>query len=394
MIVDWMGLMDALSYALDEVENEVVGITKGHGKRVALFSTIAGRNLELSKEDLVDLAVLSILHDNALTQFVYEKSMDSTKKLGQHCIYGETNVFNFPLYSRHPNAILFHHENYNGKGMFLTAIENQSLFSQLIHFGDILDLQNFFLATNNKTYKELLLYLDKTKNVLYSGTIIEAFLKTVDEEMFHKIRNGNVDELLNEVVGSPMRDFSFSEIKYVVDLFAKIIDFKSEFTKNHSLGVARKAYEMGKFYSFPEEKCERLYVAGAFHDIGKMAIHNKILEKLDKLSTDEFSKMKNHAYYTYETLKPINGFSDICEWASYHHEKLNGKGYPFGKTDKDLSFEDRLMAVLDIFQALTESRPYKKGLSPLAASAIMDKMVHNYEIDKTIKEDVIARFSE
>ena len=87
-------------------------------------------------------------------------------------------------------------------------------------------------------------------------------------------------------------------------------------------------------------------------------------------------------------------FRSICEWASYHHEKLNGKGYPFGKTDKDLSFEDRLMAVLDIFQALTESRPYKKGLSPLAASAIMDKMVHNYEIDKNIKEDVIARFSE
>lgn len=73
--------------------------------------------------------------------------------------------------------------------------------------------------------------------------------------------------------------------------------------------------------------------------------------------------MKNHAGYTYLILSEVNDFEEIRDWAAFHHEKLNGKGYPFGKTADELNEPERIMACIDIYQALTEDRPYKKGLS-------------------------------
>ena len=108
---------------------------------------------------------------------------------------------------------------------------------------------------------------------------------------------------------------------------------------------------------------QKMYLVGALHDIGKMAIDNDILEKPDKLTDEEFSKMKNHAGYTYLILSNINDFEDIRDWAAFHHEKLNGKGYPFGKTAAELNEPERIMVCIDIYQALTSRLFYKQGFS-------------------------------
>ena len=94
-----------------------------------------------------------------------------------------------------------------------------------------------------------------------------------------------------------------------------------------------------------------MYLAGALHDIGKMAVGNEILEKPDKLTDEEFDKMKNHAGYTYLMLSQVDGFEDIRDWAALHHEKLNGKGYPFGKTadENNLSFYVKYLHPQNLF---------------------------------------------
>ena len=110
----------------------------------------------------------------------------------------------------------------------------------------------------------------------------------------------------------------------------------------------------------------------------------------DKLTDDEFSTMKNHAGYTYLILSEVNDFEEIRDWAAFHHEKLNGKGYPFGKTADELNEQERMMACVDIYQALTEDRPYKKGLSHEKTCDILDDMAHkdfiDSDISKTIRE--------
>ena len=108
----------------------------------------------------------------------------------------------------------------------------------------------------------------------------------------------------------------------------------------------------------------------------------------DKLTDDEFSKMKNHAGYTYLILSEVNDFEEIRDWAAFHHEKLNGKGYPFGKTAAELNEPERIMACIDIYQALTEDRPYKKGLSHEKTCEMLDDMAQKGFIDSDISKKI------
>ncbi|MBQ4596158.1 MAG: HD domain-containing protein, partial [Firmicutes bacterium] len=126
-----------------------------------------------------------------------------------------------------------------------------------------------------------------------------------------------------------------------------------------------------QIYGWNADKVIRFYVAGATHDIGKVVIGNHILEKPGKLDEWEYSVMKDHARATLDILSNIDGLEDITEWASNHHEKLDGTGYSRGMNGSDLSFEERLMACIDIYQALTEDRHYKAGLSHAKTIAIM-----------------------
>ena len=130
------------------------------------------------------------------------------------------------------------------------------------------------------------------------------------------------------------------------------------------------------------------------HDIGKVAIGNKILEKPGRLTDDEFAVMKHHAAYTYSILSEIDDFEEICDWAAFHHERLDGTGYPFGKTAAELNTQERIMACVDIYQALTESRPYKQGMPHEKAYGILNDMVEKGWLDGEIASQVDACFDQ
>ena len=96
--------------------------------------------------------------------------------------------------------------------------------------------------------------------------------------------------------------------------------------------------------------------------------------------------MKHHAAYTYNILSGIEDFDEIRDWAAFHHEHLDGSGYPFGKTADELNTQERMMACIDIYQALTESRPYKSGMSHEKACDILKDMAGKGWLDADIVE--------
>ena len=185
---------------------------------------------------------------------------------------------------------------------------------------------------------------------------------------------------------------SFSQIKLLADFFAHIIDYKSPFTSTHSIGVASKAEQLTRYMGFDEKTAQKMYLAGALHDIGKVAIGNEILEKPGKLTANEYATMKHHAAYTYYILSEIDDFDEIRDWAAFHHERLDGTGYPFGKTAAELNTQERIMACADIYQALTESRPYKEGMSHEKAYGILRDMAEKGWIDSDIVGEIDACF--
>ena len=108
-----------------------------------------------------------------------------------------------------------------------------------------------------------------------------------------------------EIIPRQKQVFDWKTCKNVADFFAKIVDYKSSFTSRHSIGVAEKAALFAQYIGYDSINVQKIYLAGALHDIGKMAVGNEILEKPDKLTDDEFSKMKNHAGYTYLILSEV-----------------------------------------------------------------------------------------
>lgn len=396
MKTDVLGLMAACSYALDCVEAELVNVTNNHAKRVAYMSVGIAGEMGVKGESLQDLAVCALLHDNALTQYIQEELhndisqiavTNEVPQLGAHCSLGEQNIQSLPFHTNVSGAILYHHENADGSGPFGKKWNEIPLFARIIHLCDLLDI-SCISNQSADTWKKIQHFLQKTEETMFDKECVEAFFKAFSEDNLSMIDDDNLDKMLWDKVPRIEQELSFAQIKAVANFFANIIDYKSPFTSTHSIGVADCAEKMARFMGFDEETVEKMYLAGALHDIGKVAIGNEILEKPGKLTDEEFQSMKHHAAYSYYILSGIKDFEEIRDWAAFHHERLDGTGYPFGKTAPELNTQERIMACVDIYQALTESRPYKAGMSHEKACSILSDMADKGWIDAEIVKNV------
>jgi putative nucleotidyltransferase with HDIG domain len=144
--------------------------------------------------------------------------------------------------------------------------------------------------------------------------------------------------------------------------FAQIVDAKSPFTFNHSNGVANASVAIARKLNLPRERIIFVRHAALLHDLGKLGVSNTILEKPGKLDDQEWKAMKRHPEDTWLILHSIPQFEELCEVAASHHEKLNGAGYYRNLTAEQLSTEARIIAVADIFDALSAKRPYRDSL--------------------------------
>jgi HD-GYP domain-containing protein (c-di-GMP phosphodiesterase class II) len=157
--------------------------------------------------------------------------------------------------------------------------------------------------------------------------------------------------------------------------FAQIVDAKSPFTYNHSNGVANASVTIAMRLGLSPERVIFVRHAALLHDLGKLGVSNAILEKPGKLDDDEWKAMKRHPYDTWLILNSIPHFQELSEVAASHHEKLNGTGYYRNLAAEQLSTESRIIAVADIFDALSAKRPYRDSLPLEKVFEIMGKDV-------------------
>ena len=393
MELDVLGLVAACSYALDCVETELVHVTSRHAKRVAYMSVCVAEQLGICGKDLQDLAVYALLHDNALTQYIQEElhsnltDMKELPRIGVHCSIGEENIQGFPFHTDVKNVILYHHENADGSGPFGKKSEEVPLFSRIIHLCDLLDQACCRKAFTTETWEWAKDVLKRIRGTMVDEECAEALERIFSEEYFLSL-GGKFEASLWNKVPRQKQELDFSQIKKLAGFFAKIVDYKSPFTSTHSIGVAERAEKLSRYMGFDEETVQKMYLAGALHDIGKVAVGNEILEKPDRLTDAEFAVMKHHAAYTYNILSEIDDFEEIRDFAAFHHERLDGTGYPFGKDASELNVQERMMACIDIYQALTESRPYKKGMSHERACEILKNMADKGWLDMDIIDKI------
>jgi putative nucleotidyltransferase with HDIG domain len=159
----------------------------------------------------------------------------------------------------------------------------------------------------------------------------------------------------------------------IAQAFARVIDAKSPFTARHSERVAEIADGIGAALGFDPVARQILVRAGLLHDIGKLAVSNHILDKPGKLTDEEFRAVKTHPVHTLRILERAPCFAELADLAANHHEKLDGSGYPRSLDAGDLDLPMRVLAVADIYEALTADRPYRAPLPPEEALGIIGR---------------------
>jgi len=184
-------------------------------------------------------------------------------------------------------------------------------------------------------------------------------------------------EVLKEVVAMEPEDrqalVSEEAIENICLAFADVIDSKSPFTYRHSNGVAGAAVAIGRQLGMNASDLTFLRRAALLHDIGKLSVPNSILEKPGKLTAQEWDIVKKHPHYTLEILRRIPGLENMSEVAAAHHEKLDGSGYFRNWTAAQLSTPARILAVADIYDALSAQRPYRDAMPIEQVFTIMRK---------------------
>jgi putative nucleotidyltransferase with HDIG domain len=162
-----------------------------------------------------------------------------------------------------------------------------------------------------------------------------------------------------------------NRIDQICEAFADVVDAKSPFTFRHSMNVAAIAVGIAKCLHMSPERVQLIRRAALLHDIGKLRVPNSVLDKEGHLTREDWQAIQEHPGLTMQILDRIPAFHEVATVASQHHEKLDGSGYPQRLKADDLSLEARLIAVADVYSALTEKRPYRTGMEPSSALQLM-----------------------
>ena len=175
----------------------------------------------------------------------------------------------------------------------------------------------------------------------------------------------------------------------VVSSLANTIDAKDTYTKGHSAAVSRYSEALARAINLPANEVERIKLGALLHDIGKIGIPEHVLRKPTMLSDDEWSIMKQHpSIGADKVLKPNKSLHDLIPMVKYHHEHIDGSGYPYGLKGDEIPLSARIVAVADAFHALISDRPYRKGLSVTKACEIL-KMGAGMQWDKELVRQFI-----
>jgi putative two-component system response regulator len=182
---------------------------------------------------------------------------------------------------------------------------------------------------------------------------------------------------LNKRVATFLRMQAFQEeledVRNVLVSLAHAIEARDPYTHHHSERTSTYAVALAEAYGWPKEEYENIRIAGLLHDVGKIGIPDLLLGKVGKLSDEEFNAIKVHPVVGERICMSIAHFQHALPFIRNHHERIDGHGYPDGLQGEAIPGPARIIAIADSYDALTSTRPYRVGLSPLEATQVLTR---------------------
>ncbi|MFA6163061.1 MAG: HD domain-containing phosphohydrolase [Methylobacter sp.] len=364
--VDLHNAITALTCALD-----LVGVDEvRHGKRVAIIARSIAQHLNWPELECLSILYAGMLHDCGVSRIhEHHKLTEMLEWDGaeDHCIRGAAYLSTCKPLAHLSTEIRYHHTRWE-KLLEIPVDHHLRLRANLLYLADRIDmLQAPFLNSGQilTEYPAIIAQIKTLSGVLFAPELVDAFAEIADVEAFWLAMEPEyLDEDLRRI-GSliPTTLLDIPALKELARLFSRVVDAKSPYTDEHSHRVAQIARQLAMDFGIQGYELEQVEIAGLLHDIGKLRVSEDIIDKPGGLTPDERATMHRHSYDTFRILQRVFEDSKIPVWAGFHHETLNGDGYPFKNGKKELDLECRIIAVADIFQALAQERPYRHTMS-------------------------------
>jgi len=388
--VDLRQVVYALSDALD-----LVGVNDFyHGKRVSLMAVAVARTLGLDAATRDDLFNAGLLHDCGVSSTaIHQHLVEEMDWAGSqdHCEIGYRLLASFSYLRSLAPLVLYHHTHWSDFARMDVDPEVARL-ANLIFLADRADaLSAPHLGPELLLHKQAILdTLAGYRGTMFAPDLLDAFLETARADAFWLVLEPrHIQNFLGDMLHhSHPQALNFTELRQMAMLFSRVVDAKSPFTAAHSLGVARLARLLGELDGLSVDTRDQLELAGLMHDLGKLQVPDAILDKPGPLSPTERLVIERHSFETYQILSRIPGLHDVAAWAAYHHETLDGCGYPYSLGGIGLPREARIVAVADVFQAMAQNRPYRSSVPPVQILENLQQRARNGQLDADVVERV------
>jgi len=389
--VDLVRFVVALSAAL-ETANEAMA---NHQARTALIAIALAKRLGLNPDRIRDIFFAAILHDvGALSpEEKHELHSGLASYIERHTRVGEELLGSLPYFERASKIVGLHHTSW--------LLATDKVAGDLCLDGSILalsdtversiDRRGFILHQD----RAIVAAIAKGSGSAFSKEVTSAFLDLSSCDAFWL--DLSLPHAFPAIEGMlPFGRFEIPrEALLEVSVFVRsLIDFRSRFTATHSSGVSAAARELGRTMGFDPSALRDLEVAGNMHDIGKMSVGDDILLKPSGLDASEFARMRQHSYHSYHFIRASGIGHNVAAWAGYHHERLDGLGYPFRHGNDALDLGARILAVTDVSTALAENRPYRVGLDRETTLGVVRGMAARGSLDAEVVAALVASYDD
>jgi putative nucleotidyltransferase with HDIG domain len=310
--------------------------------------------LPLQVRRLIGLALSGTRERRAVEQLRCERGADIARKVGCSDAVAE--------------AITDLHEHWDGRGL-PRGLRHDAipLMSRIVALCAGLDTFN---SVRGPVYARDV--VRHRRGRWYDPDLSRQLLEMCDNGLLDELGSPSLKERVFAAGGDQAIAFANdATIDRISSAFADIVDAKSPWTGRHSQRVAEIGLQLARRFGFAGDRLRDVRIGGLLHDLGKLGVPNTILDKPASLEPHEWAVIKRHPQLSREILQPIDLFKDVAEIAACHHERLDGKGYFRGLAAESLGLSARIVAVADVFEALTADRPYRPGMSHEQAMAVL-----------------------
>jgi HD-GYP domain-containing protein (c-di-GMP phosphodiesterase class II) len=381
-IIDLHRLLLAVSRALDLSSPGLVP----HHRTVALLSLTIAQELGLDDAAKSDLLCSAIIHDIGVsTSRERTQMLLSEHQLSHHAVVGGARLRTAPVLAPYAETIQHHHDRWDGRTPNGRAGEAIPLASRIIHIADRIAVRIRQDVPVILQGHDLVREVEAGAGTTFDPALVRCVSRLVSRErVLLDVTSDFMLTLLDELTPARGIEIDSTGLLGVAGVMADVIDGKSPFTRKHSQNVAGVAVRLARHLGFSQRELTMMQIAGLLHDLGKLAIPDAVLDKPEGLSTDERALMRQHPYFTYHVIRMVSGLETVSEWAGYHHERLDGSGYPFRLPGDQIPLGARIMAVADVLSALAEDRPYRRPLGERAVLDQLEAMAREGWIDRTV----------